>query len=189
MASCSDDNDGNIIISRTEAFSSKLGEELMMMQDEDDFTDFSLRTGDRVVECHRVIIAAVSPVLKAMLKSKMKEFTEKQIQLDNISPQIMDILIKYIYCGETRISKEILRDVVEAADFLQMDDLKQMCVEQATPLIHPKNVISWFKFSGRLNLPGLLSHCSNIMTSQLYEIRSFNFIKLDLIIRFITITK
>ena len=171
MVTAVDGND-DIILLRTAAFSSMLGQELEILRKDNNFTDFTLKSQDKVIECHRVIIAAISPVLKAMLKSQMKETTEKQIELNNISPQALDILVQYIYTGETRIPKGTLMDVIEAADFLQMDELKQMCLEQASPVIQPNNVISWFKLSDKMNLSELLSQCSKILTSQLDEIKA-----------------
>ena len=166
------DRDDDIIISRTTMYSSKLGQELTTLRNNDDLTDFSLKTRGKVVKCHGVVIAASSPVFKAMLKSKMKEATEKQVMLDNISPEALDIIVEYIYTGETRIPTEVLKDVVEAADYLQMDELKKMCIDQASPVIQPDNVISWFKFSDKMNLTELLSQCSQILTSQLDEIKA-----------------
>ena len=163
----------DVFILRTPAFSSRLGDELVTLHILDgDFTDFILKAGDKAVECHRVIIAANSPHLKTMLKSNMKETKEYQACLDNISPNALDVVMKYMYTGETRIPKDLLRDVVEAADFLQMDELKQICVEKASMIVQPNNVISWFKLSDKMNLPELLAKCSEIMTSQLEEIKS-----------------
>ena len=79
-----DDTDDEIVISRTTGFSERLSQAVFTMSKDNDFTDFLLKTGDKVLACHRIIIAANSPVLKAMLKSKMKEVTQKQIQLDII---------------------------------------------------------------------------------------------------------
>ena len=143
MASCGDDDD--VVIKRTTAFSETLIDELLASLHDETFTDFKLKTGDKVMQCHRLVIAAISPVLKAMLKSQMREATEKQIKLDNISPRVLNILLNYMYCGEARIPKETLKEVVEAADFLQLDELKQMCVDQAPPIIQPDNVLGWFK--------------------------------------------
>ena len=167
MADCEDDD---IVISRTAAFSDRLSQELETLCN--NFTDVTLRTGDKVVKCHRLIIAANSPVLKAMLKSQMKDTTEKQIKLNNISPQAMDNIVEYMYSGKTRIAKETLMDIIEAADYLLMDDLKQVCIDQAPAVLQPSNAISWFKFSDKMNLTDLHSQCSKIMTSQLHEIKS-----------------
>ena len=109
MASC-DVEDDAILISRTTTFSSRLCEELLTLHNDSDLTDFTLKTNGKAVECHRVIMAANSPVLKAMLKSKMKETSQKQMNLDNISPQAMNVVVRYMYTGEARIPRETLKD-------------------------------------------------------------------------------
>ena len=163
----------DVFILRTPAFSSRLGDELVTLHILDgDFTDFILKAGDKAVECHRVIIAANSPHLKTMLKSNMKETKEYQACLDNISPNALDVVMKYMYTGETRIPIEVLKDVIYAADYLLMDELKYLCVDKACTNIQPNNVIGWFKLSVEMNLPELISSCSEVMTSHLKEIKS-----------------
>ena len=88
MAEWVDDND-DVIISKTSTSSSELSKESNILRNDDLFTDFTLKSGSRVLKCHRAIIAAASPVLKAMLQSKMKEATEMQMTLDIISPQTL----------------------------------------------------------------------------------------------------
>ena len=171
MASCYADED-EILISRTTAFSSRLLEELVTLHNDADLTDFSLNTGGKTIECHRVILAANSPVLKAMLKSKMKEASQNQMDLDNIFPQVLDIVVRYMYTGEARIPREALKDVIAAADYLQMYELTQICIERSPPVIQPNNVISWFKLSDMMNLQQLKSMCSRIMTWNLNELQS-----------------
>ena len=166
MAACSD-SDEEFIISRT----SKLRDELVTLRIDGDFTDFTLKAGEKSVACHRVIIAANSPYLKAMLKSKMKETDEKEVCLD-ISQNALHIILNYMYSGEMRIAREMLQEVIEAADYLQMEELKEKCAEKAYTIIKPNNVISWFKFSDKMNLDELISRCSQIMISDIKEILS-----------------
>ena len=54
---------------------------------------------------------------------QMKETNETGMTLDTGSPQGMDILIQFISTQQTRIPKRLLKDMVEAADFLQINDL------------------------------------------------------------------
>ena len=162
--------DEGIVISRT---SDRFSQELRTLCIDKDFTDFTLKTGAKEVDCHRVIIAANSPVLKGMLRSQMKETIEKQIELNNISPEAMENIVEYMYSGQITIYEEdTLMDIMEAADFLLMDELKQMCIQQACALLQPSNVIIWSKFSTKLDLTELYSACSKVMVSKLQEIKS-----------------
>ena len=162
----------DIVISRTSAFSDRLLKELESSQEDAAFTDFKLKTGDKVVECHRIAMAAISPVLKDMLKAQLRETTEQSVQLDNISAKALDVVGQYLSSGKVKIPKETLRDVVAAADFLQMDELKQMCVEQASSVIDTDNVIGWFQLANRINLTDILPQCFKLMMSQLCIIKS-----------------
>ena len=154
-----------VLISRTSSFSSSIFHELFNLRT--DFTDFQLRTGDTRVNCHRLVIAANSPVLKQMLKSPMRESAKGHVLLNSISPRILDILIEYMYCGEVIIPKKRITYMLQAADYLQMYELRRLCLEQFPTVVCTDNVISWFKIAGKLNLQNILCKCSDMMISKL----------------------
>ena len=120
-----DGNDDTIALT---ADSSKLGQDLSTLRNDDDLTDFSLKSGNKVVKCHSVVLAAGSPVLKAMLRTQMKEASQREMKLDIFSPQILDIVVEYLYTRNVRIEKDMLLELIEAADFLEMIKLRRKVV-------------------------------------------------------------
>ena len=176
MSFCSSDD--IVIISRTPAFSSSLFRELSTLRT--DFTDFQLITGDKTVDCHRLVIAANSPVLRNMLNCEMEETTRGHVRLDSISPSIIDILVQYMYSGEIVIPKDNMIDMVQAADYLQMHELRKSCLEQFPTVLCPDNVINWFRMADKLHLPDVLSGCSDMMASKFLQVsKSQEFLNLN----------
>ena len=177
----SDAEDDAILLSRSKKFVSRLCDEFFILHNDRDLTDFTLQTGGKAFECHRVLLAVNSPVLKGMLKSQMKEARQSHMTLDNIDPQVLESILKYMYSGEIRIPKDLLKETIEAADYLQMDELKEMCIERAVPLIQPSNVLSWSKFSEMMSLQEIHSRSIQVMAASLNKVKhEQEFLDLDL---------
>ena len=131
-------------------------------------------------QCHKVIISACSPVLKAMMLSDMVEATRNQVTLDNIPPAVMELLLKYMYKGEVHISNEYLLAAIEACDYLELLELKARCVNQAPCAINQNNVISWHELADSLNIGELKTVCSEILADSMADIsKSEEFLEMN----------
>ena len=117
-----------------------------------------------------MIVSACSPVLKAMMMSKMVEATNHRATLDNIPPAVMELLLEYMYKGEVHIPNEYLLTAIEACDYLELLELKARCVSQAPKAINPHNVISWHKFADSLNIDELKTKCSKILAESFADV-------------------
>jgi len=95
--------------------------------------DVTFKTSDGgSVSAHRVIVAAGSPVFRVMLHGNMKESSQKEIELPNIDSNRLKKLFPFIYSGQIRT---ILMDYVEllqAADYFNIKELKTMCHDMIT---------------------------------------------------------
>ena len=136
-------------------------------------TDFTIRSGKQTFNCHKVIIAGNSPVLQAMVRSSMTEASSNQADIDTIPPEVMQLVLEYMYKGETVIPHEHLPQIIEAADYLQLIELKEICLGDAAPALKPSNIVSWSKLADRLDIEELKSMCVEIMSSSLAEVSRF----------------
>ena len=139
MARCAAEDD-SVLISRTTAFVSQLCEQLDTLYTDADLTDFTLIACGKEYKCHRVILAANSPMFKRMLKTPMREMSSNEMILDCISPQAVESILAYMYTGQARIPRESLKEVMLGADYFQMDELKRICDEKAPPVIQPSSI-------------------------------------------------
>ena len=173
--------DDMIRFTRSGNFSSRLGAELLSLREDDQFTDFTIICGEERLACHKVLLAANSPMLKAMIKANMKETKTKEIHLDSIPAPVMKILLQYMCTGEFQVPEKDLMDLIEAVNFLQLLELKQYCQEKVVAIVKPENAIAWFKFASKMNLNDVSTKCSEVMTSEFSEVcKSTEFLALSL---------
>ncbi|KAG8177968.1 hypothetical protein JTE90_012655 [Oedothorax gibbosus] len=115
----------------------KLSEDFQYLLDENPFSDITLKCGDVDIPSHRNILASRSPVFKAMLRKTTQESQTGAIQIEDIHPDTVRAMLKYIYCARTEdLSETSACALLYAADKYELLDLKQICVA------HLKSVIS-----------------------------------------------
>ena len=160
-------------VSRTPAYSSRIANQFQQLRLDDEMTDFTICSGKQTFNCHKVIIAGNSPVLQAMVRSGMTEASNNQADIDTIPPAVMQLVLDYMYKGEMVIPYEHLQQTIEAADYLQLLELKEICLGDAAPALKPSNIVSWSKLADRLDIEELKSKCVEIMSSSLAEVSRF----------------
>ena len=160
-------------VSRTLAYSSRIANQFQQLRLDDEMADFTIRSGKQTFNCHKVILAGNSPVLHAMVRSGMMEASSNQANIDTIQPAVMQLLLDYMYKGEVVIPHEHLKQTIEAAEYLQLLELKEICLGDAAPAVNPSNVVSWSKLADILDIEELKSKCVEIMSSSLAEVSRF----------------
>ena len=94
----------DINVPRTDAYSSRLAKGFLQLITHGELTNFKIISGSQSFACHRSIISGISPVLKAMVMSDMTEATSGEARLDDIPPDVVKLLLAYIYTGEANHS-------------------------------------------------------------------------------------
>lgn len=91
---------------------------------------------------HRNVLAASSPYFRAMFSSNMKEHLEnKPVILENITAEIMEELLNFIYTGNIKITPFNVKDFVSASNYLLMTSLKETCVSFMKSMLNPSNCL------------------------------------------------
>ena len=143
--------------------------------------DFKIHVKDDEFPCARFVMAAHSPMLRAMLTSDMAEVAKQEIRLDHIHKDIIQIILDYMYCEDVSFHKDQLMDLIAAADYLQMTELKQMGLDEVPDILEPTNVISWWKEATKMNYDNINGKCEELMAANCRQISHQNdFLNLDL---------
>ena len=163
-----------VTVTRTPAYSSCIARTFQQLRLNDEITDFTIVSGKHSFNCHRVILAGSSPVLRAMVRSGMTEALEHKASLDTIPPVVHAIGIGlYIHRRGGSFLINIFRKTIEAADYLQLLELKEICLGEAESSFKSSNIVSWYKFADRLDINDLKSKCAEVMSSCLVEVSRF----------------
>ena len=171
---------GMISLSRTANFCSKLADEVTKLKGEKSLFDFKIHVKDDEFPCTKFIMAIHSPMLRAMLTSDMAEVAKQEIRLDHIRKDIIQIILDYMYCEDVIFHKHQLMDLIAAADYLQMTELKQMGLDEVPDILEAGNVISWWKEAAKMNYDDIKERCEEMIAENSRHIsQQTDFLNLD----------
>jgi hypothetical protein len=105
------------------------------------FTDCCLLVAGHEFRAHKAILAARSPVFRAMFEHEMKESLKTPIKIHNLNPQVFKEMMSFIYTGKAPYlhSHSMACDVLPAADKYGLVSLKVLCEDAFCRNLSVKN--------------------------------------------------
>jgi len=91
-------------------------------------SDIVIVVGGARVHAHRVVLAARCAYFRGMFESGMREATQTEVTLEDISYEVFTALLEHLYTDRVEISSEIALELFAAADFLGVEQLKGICM-------------------------------------------------------------
>lgn len=113
----------------TEQAPTKVGQDLFKAFESQDFCDFDIVCDDKVIKCHKVVLASRSPVFRAMLLHNMEESAQQKVEPKNFDFDTMYLVLKFMYKGdiEANLLEKHAESIFMAADYYEINDLKKSC--------------------------------------------------------------
>jgi speckle-type POZ protein len=108
------------------------------------FCDVQFRLKDgQSVGAHVAILSAGSPVFTTMFQSNFVESITRQVNINNIEPQVFKQLLSFLYNGGVPKLTEVksIQSLLEAADMYDVEALKDECVNMLQTIQNTDNVI------------------------------------------------
>ena len=152
------------------AHSSHLVEELVALRSAGELFDYVIKGTKESFHFHSLVLALLSPVFRAMLRSEMGESAKKEATFPSIPDNIIAKIIDYAYNGTCSFSQDHLMDLVEAAHYLQMSKLLKMCEEQISSVLQPANCIPWLQLADKLHLTTTMLKVQKMMQTSFKDI-------------------
>lgn len=102
------------------------------------FSDCKISCGTTVLQCHRSILAAASPVWRTAFESDFREGHEALIRIDDVEPSSVEDVLKYVYTGEFETSD--VAAVLALAHRYEIPHLVGVCSRQMLKAVTVENV-------------------------------------------------
>ncbi|CAB4438883.1 unnamed protein product [Rhizophagus irregularis] len=174
-------------------FFSSLSHNFIEILKDDEYYDITIEVGEdpdvKIFRAHMIILCYRSPFLRRILASNKKNDNGvlAHIKLSNISPEIFQIILKYIYGGIISLNEqepsETLK-ILSAADELHLQELVDYLQKYLI-----ENKVEWMEQHFGLvyqtgiqhnSLLELQNFCTNYMTKSPHKVfKSFDFISLS----------
>lgn len=110
-------------------------------------TDVTLDVEGQQFACNRNILAASSPFFRAMFTSDVRESTDSVVPIHEISKDAMETLLEYIYSGKINLTNENVQSVFSAANFLEMLEVVDKCIDHISAAVGLSNCLDVFFFA------------------------------------------
>ncbi|XP_057324124.1 speckle-type POZ protein-like A [Microplitis mediator] len=128
-------------------------------------TDVTIFIGDKEFQAHKIIMTARSPVFSAMFDHEMIEKKTKQVSITDISPEIFEKVLEYIYTDQVTDLDDIAADLLEAADKYQLLSLKKMCEHSLCTTLKCDDVVKRMILADRHNAGQLLDYVTECLVA------------------------
>ncbi|XP_057318347.1 speckle-type POZ protein-like [Microplitis mediator] len=142
----------------TELYNTKMG------------SDVTINVRNTEFRAHRSILMARSPVLAAMFSHDMIEKKENKISIPDITPEIFEKLLKYIYTDEVNDLDADAERLLEAADKYQLLSLKKMCQVSLSKTLTVNNALKIMTLADLHSAKHLLDFTNKFMASNIKKI-------------------
>ena len=105
------------------------------------FTDVTIDCQGKQFQCHKAILAGRSSVFDAMFSPNFKEGIENKVEVVDVSADIFEEILRFIYSGEVRHLKAGAKHLLVAAEKYNLVDLKKFCEESLCVNMTVENVL------------------------------------------------
>jgi hypothetical protein len=135
--------------------SKQLNQQLENSYRNGDFADVEVVCNTEVFKCHQFMLAARSPVLRAMFQSPMTEAATRRLEIKDLSSDVVDTMLLFIYTGNVPNLAEAAAELLEAAEKYQIDQLKDLCEQQLIEITDIGNAVAHLFLGDRFQAMGL----------------------------------
>lgn len=118
----------------------------------------------KILRCHKIILAARSPVFEAMFADDMEEARTGIVKIEDFNSKTMRQLLRFAYCLEVADLEEIAHDLMYAADKYGMEGLKEKCLESLILNLATENVLRSLIIADQISgTSNLFDECLNVI--------------------------
>jgi len=145
----------------------KVGLDLFKCFERQEFCDFEISCGDKNIKCHKAVLAARSPVFRAMLLNNMEESSSQKVEPKNFDFNTMNLVLKFLYKGQIENGplEKNADAIFKAADYYEIMDLKHICEKILVKKVNIGNMLELLVLADLYKAPELREVTKNLIVA------------------------
>ncbi|XP_065203294.1 speckle-type POZ protein B-like [Planococcus citri] len=150
--------------------SNNVTHDLEKLLNDKESSDLMINVNGKDYPAHRTILAARSPVFKAMFKDDTTETQQNRIEIKDIDENIFEEVLRYIYTGRVENLKDTALELLPVAEKFNLEHLKNMCVSALSMLLSENTAVKILILSDLSNAEGLKTRAIEYIKANLLEV-------------------
>lgn len=128
------------------------------------------------VPAHRLILCATNDYFSTSFMSSMVDHNKFEITINEITGDILQIVIDCLYIGTADINDDNIEDLLSAASFLLCTQLQHRCTEYLSRpnVLTDSNCLGIWMAASRYNFVELKKHAADIVFANFQKVVSFD---------------
>uniref|UniRef100_A0A3P9KS54 BTB domain-containing protein n=1 Tax=Oryzias latipes TaxID=8090 RepID=A0A3P9KS54_ORYLA len=113
--------------------------------------DVTLMVQGKHFPVHTVVLAAASNFFRLMFTTRMMESMSHEVELRGAEPEIIQLLIDFIYTSRISVNTTNVQSVLGAANLHQIQPVKKLCADFIKDQTDPTNSLGNSRNTNRLH--------------------------------------
>ncbi len=138
---------------------------------------------------HRLILAASSPVFKAMFSGKFKETKSKVIPMKEMTFVGLKNIVDCFYTTKIKITAKNIEDILPAAHLLQLNDIIDECTDWMVGKLTKTNCFSFLKMAEKYSIEKVESAVNKFILENFVSVcqtKAFSMISKQALMRYLS---
>jgi len=167
---------------KSDNHAAQLMKQLKSLYDDDSLCDITVRVEEKDFKAHRLVLAASSDVLRALLVGGWRESKEEVITLDGVDARSFELILTFLYSGEL-VAKGVgeLLDLLVACEHLAVATIRDLCVQRLQQRLDLPNALQMRVIAQQIGCMELEAAASEVVWGQFSQVvaGSLGFLELE----------
>ncbi|KDD76145.1 hypothetical protein H632_c337p0, partial [Helicosporidium sp. ATCC 50920] len=153
-----------------------LGDDLRSLLRSSAGADVFFNVEDQSFAAHRIVLAARSPVFRAMLEGPMKE-SSGEVDVQGVRPPVFKALLAFVYADElpnalagAKLDVAMAQHLLAAADRFALPRLRAMCERRLCETVEVETVATTLALAEQNNAADLKRVCLEYVARHLHDV-------------------